>query len=106
MEQLDLLRTQITGTENEQTTQDEMIVGAATTSGVTVIAGVVSYILRGGSLLASFMSSLPLWNGFDPLPILNTDKSKTPIAKKGKGDEKNKKNDDVQEKNIKDILGK
>jgi hypothetical protein len=33
--------------------------------------------------------------------------SKTAVAKKGKGDKKNNKNnDDIQEKNIKDILGK
>ena len=47
---------------------------------VTVVAGTtmtftadfVSWVLRSGSLLASFLSSVPLFKQFDPLPILNT----------------------------------
>ncbi|MGD2171570.1 MAG: VCBS domain-containing protein, partial [Gammaproteobacteria bacterium] len=36
----------------------------------TLTAGIVSWVLRGGSLLASLMSTVPLLNRFDPLPIL------------------------------------
>ncbi|HCW06565.1 MAG TPA: hypothetical protein DGG95_04275, partial [Cytophagales bacterium] len=39
---------------------------------MTLTAGFVSWILRGGSLLASFLSTVPLFNRFDPLPILRT----------------------------------
>jgi hypothetical protein len=40
--------------------------------GVTtsLTAGIVSWVLRGGSLLASLMSAVPLLNRFDMLPIL------------------------------------
>jgi hypothetical protein len=33
-------------------------------------------VLRGGALLASFMSTVPLLNRFDPLPILKTREDK------------------------------
>ncbi|MCP4238221.1 MAG: hypothetical protein GY770_32430, partial [Aestuariibacter sp.] len=33
--------------------------------------GVVTWILRAGSLLASFISVVPLWRQFDPFPILS-----------------------------------
>ena len=38
----------------------------------TLTAGIVSWVLRAGSLLASLMSTVPLLNRFDPLPILKT----------------------------------
>lgn len=43
---------------------------AASASGVALSAGVVAWILRSGSLLASFLVSLPAWRHFDPLPVL------------------------------------
>ena len=55
--------------------QAAMTVVAGTT--VTFTAGFVSWILRSGSLMASFLSSVPLFKQFDPLPILNTKKKKT-----------------------------
>jgi hypothetical protein len=33
-------------------------------------AGFVAWILRSGSLLASFLVSMPAWRHFDPLPVL------------------------------------
>ncbi|MBS3952387.1 MAG: VCBS domain-containing protein, partial [Methylomicrobium sp.] len=41
-------------------------------TGVSLTAGFVSWILRGGSLLASFMSTVPLLKRFDPLPVLKS----------------------------------
>jgi hypothetical protein len=32
--------------------------------------GYVAWLIRGGVLLTSFISSLPSWQSFDPLPIL------------------------------------
>ncbi|MFI5223382.1 MAG: hypothetical protein ACHQX3_03915, partial [Nitrospirales bacterium] len=31
-----------------------------------------AWILRGGSLLASFLVSMPAWRHFDPLPVLGS----------------------------------
>jgi hypothetical protein len=33
-------------------------------------AGYVAWCLRSGALLASAISSLPMWRSFDPLPVL------------------------------------
>jgi hypothetical protein len=41
---------------------------AGTSLGLTV--GVVGWLLRGGVLLSALLSSMPLWRGFDPLPVL------------------------------------
>jgi VCBS repeat-containing protein len=46
----------------------KIFVGATT----SLTAGIVSWVLRGGSLLASLMSTVPLLNRFDPLPILKS----------------------------------
>jgi hypothetical protein len=39
-------------------------------SGVALSAGFVMWLLRSGSLLASFLVSMPAWRRFDPLPVL------------------------------------
>ena len=46
----------------------KVFVGATT----SLTAGIVSWVLRGGSLLASLMGAVPLLNRFDPLPILKS----------------------------------
>jgi hypothetical protein len=33
-------------------------------------AGFVSYLLRAGSLMSSFLATMPVWNNFDPVAIL------------------------------------
>ena len=43
-------------------------------SGMALSAGFVAWILRGGSLLASFLVSMPAWRHFDPLPVLGSGK--------------------------------
>jgi hypothetical protein len=47
---------------------------AASTSAIATTSlsvGYVVWLLRGGSLFASLLSSLPAWAAFDPLPVLN-----------------------------------
>jgi len=39
-------------------------------TGIILTAGFASWIVRGSSLLASFLSTMPVWRGLDPLPIL------------------------------------
>jgi hypothetical protein len=46
----------------------------ASFSGFALSAGFVAWILRGGSLLASFLVSMPAWRHFDPLPVLGAGK--------------------------------
>ncbi len=46
----------------------------------SLTAGIVSWVLRGGSLLASLMSTVPLLNRFDPLPILKSREEREKVA--------------------------
>jgi hypothetical protein len=45
---------------------------AASFSMVALTAGFVAWLLHGGSLLASFLVSLPAWRRLDPLAVLGT----------------------------------
>lgn len=61
---------QITEMSRTHTVAEKLSVHIVAGTSLTLSAGFVAWVLRGGSLLASFMSTLPLWKGFDPLPIL------------------------------------
>jgi hypothetical protein len=56
----------------EEQAFDALVAGstAVVTTGLTV--GYLVWALRGGSLLATMISSLPAWTLIDPLPILNS----------------------------------
>jgi hypothetical protein len=53
---------------------------------LAMTAGYVMWSLRGASLLASLLTSLPLWRSLDPLPILEAraDREKARAAKRRK----------------------
>jgi hypothetical protein len=59
---------------------------AVTLTAATFTAGLVTYLLRIGSMLASLLSSMPLWRGFDPIVVFSpkekdetsTDETKNP----------------------------
>ena len=55
------------------------VVGSAIATSVGLSAGYVVWMLKGGSLMASVLSSLPAWQLADPLAIL--------VGTKGHGDE-------------------
>ncbi|MDH3772560.1 MAG: hypothetical protein OET79_16440, partial [Nitrospirota bacterium] len=42
--------------------------------GLTLSTGIVAWLVRGGTLLAGLMASLPAWRHFDPVPILGMGK--------------------------------
>jgi hypothetical protein len=44
------------------------IILAGTSLGLT--AGIIGWLLRSGALLSALLSSMPLWRGFDPLPVV------------------------------------
>ncbi|MCB1876930.1 MAG: putative Ig domain-containing protein, partial [Chromatiales bacterium] len=68
--------------ELETRLRSEAVIGLA----VSLTAGFVSWVLRAGSLLASFVAVLPVWRHFDPLPILSNFKSDAK-KKTGAGEE-------------------
>jgi hypothetical protein len=64
--QLDSLAEQMESPEEVQ----DFAVGAVAGLTAMLSTGYLIWCLRGGSLLASALSSIPLWRSFDPLPIL------------------------------------
>ncbi|MEQ9407984.1 MAG: cadherin domain-containing protein [Fuerstiella sp.] len=51
---------------------ETVVVGSTAVVSTTVSVGYVAWMLRGGSLLTTFLSSLPVWQSFDPLPVLES----------------------------------
>ncbi|MCK4704716.1 MAG: tandem-95 repeat protein, partial [Gammaproteobacteria bacterium] len=67
---VDQMKQQITESTEEEVSKIELKAAAVSSSGVALTAGVVAWVLRSGALMTSLMSSIPLWKGYDPLPIL------------------------------------
>ncbi|RKZ55185.1 MAG: hypothetical protein DRQ44_18120, partial [Gammaproteobacteria bacterium] len=67
---IDLIKQQIDENVSENISNVEFRAAAVSSSGVALTAGVVAWILRGGALMSSLISTIPLWKGYDPLPIL------------------------------------
>jgi hypothetical protein len=87
----------------DEGTEADAIV-ARTAVGATIVwVGYVLYSLRGGALLGTLLTSLPLWRWMDPLPILDENdaklgKSKLKAAKRDRdAKEKDLKEDDENE---------
>ncbi|GKS68322.1 hypothetical protein W03_03260 [Nitrosomonas sp. PY1] len=55
----------------------ELTTNVASVAGISLTAGVVGWLIRSGSMLASFLSIVPAWKSVDPLSIV--------VAKSGKG---------------------
>jgi hypothetical protein len=54
---------------SESTPRRVLMISFAST-GVALTVGFVGWLLRGGALASAFLSSMPLWRGFDPLVIM------------------------------------
>jgi hypothetical protein len=86
---IDKMKQEMGGSSGDKMSPVEFKVAAAKSSGVVLTAGVVAWILRSGALLSSLMSTIPLWKGYDPLPILAY-----------KDDEEKKEEDEIHEDKI------
>ena len=51
-------------------------------SSLLLTTGLISWVLRGGALASALLSTLPLWRGMDPLPLLAGRKVKKKVDKK------------------------
>jgi hypothetical protein len=54
----------------EQSRTDALVVATTTAASLGLSVGYVLWLLRGGVLITSMLSSLPAWRLVDPLPIL------------------------------------
>ena len=53
------------------------MVAATISAGTGFSVGYIIWLLRGGILLSSVLSSLPAWRNIDPLPVLSSFSSST-----------------------------
>ena len=58
------------GLGNEIVQMDDVVVGSTAVTTATLSVGYILWMFRGGTLLASFMTTLPAWTQFDPLSIV------------------------------------
>lgn len=58
----------------DQADERSWFVNSIKGAGLSLSAGFVAWMVRGGALVAGLMASLPAWRHFDPVPILNMDK--------------------------------
>jgi hypothetical protein len=67
------LRDSLDAVKEEMTSETRLgkvYLGSAIVSSIGLSVGYVVWLLRGGMLLASLLSSVPAWQFLDPLPIL------------------------------------
>ncbi len=70
-EDYDRLREEIDETFQSERQVKSVKAKIVTASMTTFTVGIVSYFLRAGSMVASMVSTLPLWRGFDPIVIFS-----------------------------------
>ena len=67
---VDKMTQQMSETNTEEIENIKFKADAVSSSGVALTAGVVAWVMRSSALMTSLMSTLPLWKGYDLLPIL------------------------------------
>ena len=77
--QLNALKEQISEEAKKQSNEVNFMVGTAGGVTASIVAGYSLWVLRGVSLVASAIASLPVWGFFDPMPVLSK-WEKTPEA--------------------------
>jgi hypothetical protein len=72
----DLLRQELDESFDTELKSRAVRAKVVTISAASFAVGVVSYLLRTGSIIAGLMSSLPLTRGFDPIAIFSGDRKR------------------------------
>ena len=74
LQQLNKFSEELGETMQEQGDKHSRFVDLMKGTGLTLSAGLVAWLVRGGALVAGFMAALPAWRHFDPVPILTMTK--------------------------------
>jgi len=86
-------------------TRSVIIIGSATGMTALLSAGYVLWALRGGSLLASMLATLPVWRWLDPLPILESREDEDEKRKRKRGvTTKDKDPDEQDEERLRSVF--
>ncbi len=68
---LDSVAEVVAAETQQQRHNTQLVVKTVTGSGLMVSAGIFIWVLRGTSILASLLATIPAWSSIDPLPILS-----------------------------------
>jgi VCBS repeat-containing protein len=82
--------------------QHAITVRIAALTGTTLSAGFIAWALRSGTLLASFMATMPAWRHFDPLPVLGGSRSE--LERRRKKAEQDRQAENAEFKGLKYLL--
>lgn len=63
---------QLRDRESYLSMMESVVIGSTAVAATSVSVGYIIWLLRGGSLLTAALSSLPFWQSFDPLPVLES----------------------------------
>jgi len=100
-EALDSMKREMSGGDQSDDVGGPVVVQIATGMSLVVSAGFVSWLLRGGALAATLLSTMPMWKGFDPLPMLLVPKKR----RKKDDDEDQPQGSDLHERTIERFFG-
>jgi hypothetical protein len=75
---LDAMKREMSATDGDEQFGGVMVTQISTGMSLMLSAGLMSWILRGGALASALLSTMPMWQGFDPLPILLARKKRKP----------------------------
>jgi hypothetical protein len=78
--------------------------GTIITTTVTMSAGFLMWLSRGGSLLMSALSTLPVWRLLDPLPILESWEKKPKASKRKQDQDRTPEEPDPQEQQVRSLV--
>jgi hypothetical protein len=78
--------------------------GTIITTTVTMSAGFLMWLSRGGSLLMSLLSTLPVWRLLDPLPILESWEKKSKAVKRKRNQNGTPEEPDQQEQQVRSLV--
>jgi len=85
---LDDMQHQMSGLD-ESSDRSFIISSIMSGSGLLLTTGLISWVLRGGALASTLLSTMPLWRGMDPLPMLAGRKKKKKKKKDAMTDTQN-----------------
>lgn len=67
---LDTMKSNMKNSVQKNSLDRDLFIDVAQTTSIFIAAGLTNWYLKSSALLASVLSTLPLWSPFDPLPIL------------------------------------
>ena len=70
MSAIEQMRDSLAQLSEEQEGAQDLVVRSSAAAALSLTAGFVTWLLRTGSMMATVLSTTPLWRPFDPIPVL------------------------------------